>query len=242
MTRLPPQRRASACPATAHGTQNLSRHPGRMEAPLPLALARWQVGGLAHWHVGEGSESKRHRKFGQEVGELETETWQGWGGKTRPRHTRRLAHRGPDLAEKQGSGCISGQLQGPTLEQHLQAATGPHGTAGPGWTPRAPFCGPLGPERADWRWAVSETGSAFCASCVMAERRCDGCDGCDRPAGLAHPPSATFCCDLTGLRCRPRQHVKRGRCGLRASIAAVRSRSGFGGGGVYSACILDFFS
>ena len=46
---------------------------------------------------------------------------------------------------------------------------------------------------------------------------------------LRLPPSV-----LTGLHCRPWQHVKRGRCGLGASIAAVRSRSGFGGGGVYS--------
>ena len=138
-----------------NGTQNAEPEETSWEKdPLPLALARWHVGRLAHWLVGKGSESKRHRKFGQEVGELKTETGQGWGGNTRPRRTRRLAHRGRDLAEKQGSGCISGQLQGPALEQHLQAAAGPHGTAGPGWTPRAPLCGPLGPERADWSLAV----------------------------------------------------------------------------------------
>lgn len=144
------------------------------EAPLPLALvcplerlARWHVGMLARW---AGSESKRQtdeatptpKVWGQEVGELET------GQGCRPRHTLLLGSPGPGVPEKQGSGCISGQLQRAAARTHLQATlatTGPHGIAGSGWTARdrETLCGPLGPERADRRWAVSENGSAFCA-------------------------------------------------------------------------------
>ncbi|KAL2169782.1 hypothetical protein VTG60DRAFT_5600 [Thermothelomyces hinnuleus] len=62
-------------------------------------------------------------------------------GRARNRGTARF-HSGPGHPKRQGRGSRGGQPQGSLAEQNLQATTGPHGFAGPGWIPSV-GCGPL---------------------------------------------------------------------------------------------------
>ena len=110
----------------------MEAHP--QGTPLPLALVGWDVGTLARWgRIGNHRDKTQQQAptpkvWGREVGELETDQGQTtthdcW---FRP---------GPGVPEKQGSGCISGQLQGSPLEHICKPRQGHMELLGPGGLP-----------------------------------------------------------------------------------------------------------